>query len=80
MKITPWARSFLNDFWVRHPDRRLECHKKYGFDPIIHETQYWIKGIKEKAHKMTLQKIVLNNDVFNLALAVEWASQELKQK
>jgi hypothetical protein len=76
MFITVWARKYLNAYWIENPQKRKECKKKYGFDPIFQEKMYWIKGITEKDHQSTLNLIKENKNVFNLKLAKMWSKQE----
>lgn len=76
MFITACARKFLTAYWIENPGKRLECKKKYGFDPILQEKMYWEKGIAEKDHLLTLHLIKENNNVFNLHLARMWSKQE----
>lgn len=73
------ARKVLNEFWLRYPNRRLECKQKYGFDPIVQEDQYWVPGIKERAHADILRDIMNNGGVFSVALVRRWMASELKQ-
>jgi hypothetical protein len=78
MRLTHQARLYLTAFWQDYPYKRKNCIKKYGYDPIIHETQYWIHGISEEEHSDVLAKIRANNNVFSLQLARKWANEELK--
>lgn len=75
MTLTPQARIFLHDFWIRYPKNRHACVTKYGFDPIIEEEKYWRYGIAEKDHSSILQKIKITKK-FTLPLARQWAIQE----
>jgi hypothetical protein len=78
MHITPQARSFLTKFWILHPRKRKACVRKYGFDPILQETNYWTHGIAEQDHAKVLAIIQRHNNTFSLPLARLWAIQELQ--
>lgn len=78
MHITPQARVFLNNFWITKKSKRRACIRKYGFDPILEEKNYWIHGIAEKDHKDVLHKIIRNKNKFSLPLARLWAIEECK--
>lgn len=77
IQIDDYARQFLRRFWLSHRTLRQECQRKYGFDPISEETEYWIPGIAEEDHAEVLQLIRRNNNTMNLELAERWSQQEL---
>ncbi len=72
------SRRELNRFWRAHPSLRKGCLRKYGFDPIDEETNYWRYGMAEPDHRSTLRAIRQNDDVFSLALVKRWEAQELE--
>jgi hypothetical protein len=74
------ARTLLNEFWLRYPERRSECTRKYGFDPILQEDQYWVPGIAERAHRHIRRDIQANGGVFSVPLVRRWMASELKQR
>jgi hypothetical protein len=73
------ARRILNDFWMRYPEKRKACTRKYGFDPILQEEQYWIPGIAEKPHRQIRKDIEKNGGVFSVPLVWRWVASEIKQ-
>lgn len=78
LQIPAASRDALNRFWRAHPALRSGCLRKYGFDPIDDEEDYWRFGLAEPDHRDVLQAARRNGKRFSLALVRRWEAEELK--
>lgn len=80
LRVPADSRRELVKFWRAHPALRNGCLRKYGFDPIDDEEDYWRFGLAEPDHKGVLRAVRKNGDVFSLALVKRWEVEELHHK
>jgi hypothetical protein len=72
------SRRALTAFWRAHPALRRGCLRKYGFDPIDAEEDYWRYGLAEPDHADVLRAVQQNGGAFTLALVKRWEAEELR--
>lgn len=77
LRIPAAARRELTRFWLAHPDLRMGCLSKYGFDPIDEEAAYWRFGLAEPDHRDVLRSVLRNSSVFSLRHVKRWEADEL---
>lgn len=78
LRIPADSRRALIKFWRKHPALRKGCLRKYGFDPIEEEAEYWRFGLAEPDHRNVLRDVRRNNNVFSLPLVKRWEEGELR--
>lgn len=72
------SRRALTAFWQAHPALRRGCLRKYGFDPIDAEADYWRFGLAEPDHADILRAVRQHGGTFTLALVRRWEAEELR--
>ena len=78
LRIPSNSHDELIRFWTAHPALRRGCLRKYGFDPIHDEEDYWRFGLAEPDHRDVLRAVRRAGGVFSLPHVKRWEIEELR--